>query len=157
MRGESAAAKAPILLVHYSLFGVRLCDLRTYYGDNGKQLLIRHLRCVVGSSPAALAIAVAAALARVSRFGVALRPGSAGAAMPPDIAAGEEVWEGGGRRYRTEKVVGNGASALFGVLREGFFRVVAIKKVVLDRRYHNRDRDDERARPRMCHQTAPQF
>ena len=51
-----------------------------------------------------------------------------------------EVWEGGGKRYRMEKVVGNGA---FGIvwrakdLESGM--QVAIKKVILDRRYHNRE------------------
>ena len=51
-----------------------------------------------------------------------------------------EMWEGGGRRYRMEKVVGNGA---FGIVwrarEEGSTDLVAIKKVVLDRRYHNRE------------------
>lgn len=66
----------------------------------------------------------------------------AGHRMPiPDVGgSNDEVWEGGGRRYRTEKVVGNGA---FGIVwrarEEGSSTVVAIKKVVLDRRYHNRE------------------
>jgi serine/threonine protein kinase len=51
-----------------------------------------------------------------------------------------EIWEGGGKRYRMEKVVGNGA---FGIvwrakdMESGC--LVAIKKVILDRRYHNRE------------------
>ena len=47
----------------------------------------------------------------------------------PDVAE-PEIWEGGGRRYRMEKVVGNGA---FGVVwrarEEGCSDCVAIKKV----------------------------
>ena len=60
--------------------------------------------------------------------------------MPLDIPADGDLWEGGGRRYRMEKVVGNGA---FGIVwrarEEGASESVAIKKVVLDRRYHNRE------------------
>lgn len=60
-------------------------------------------------------------------------------AMPDGQVEGE-MWEGGGRRYRMEKVVGNGA---FGIVwrarEEGGTESVAIKKVVLDRRYHNRE------------------
>lgn len=60
--------------------------------------------------------------------------------MPPDVPQDGEVWEGGGHRYRMEKVVGNGA---FGIVwrarEEGAANCVAIKKVVLDRRYHNRE------------------
>ena len=71
--------------------------------------------------------------------------------MPPDVAAGDEVWEGGGRRYRTEKVVGNGA---FGIVwrarEEGSSEVVAIKKVVLDRRYHNRELEMMRGLDHEC-------
>jgi serine/threonine protein kinase len=62
-------------------------------------------------------------------------------AMPlPDVPPEGELWEGGGRKYRMEKVVGNGA---FGIVwrarEEGGSTSVAIKKVVLDRRYHNRE------------------
>ncbi len=60
--------------------------------------------------------------------------------MPPEGFTEGEWWEGGGRRYRMEKVVGNGA---FGIVwrarEEGSAESVAIKKVVLDRRYHNRE------------------
>ena len=52
-----------------------------------------------------------------------------------------ETWEGGGRRFRVEKVVGNGA---FGIVWRAYEEggppePYAIKKVVLDRRYHNRE------------------
>ena len=54
--------------------------------------------------------------------------------MPPDIPAEGEIWEGGGRRFRMEKVVGNGA---FGIVwrakEEGSDQMMAIKKVVLQR------------------------
>lgn len=60
-----------------------------------------------------------------------------------DLTEGVEegtVWDGGGHRYHLEKVVGNGA---FGIVwrarEEGSSESVAIKKVVLDRRYHNRE------------------
>lgn len=60
--------------------------------------------------------------------------------MPPDVPADGEVWEGGGRQYRMEKVVGNGAFGIVWRAREvGSAECVAIKKVVLDRRYHNRE------------------
>ena len=77
------------------------------------------------------------------RLGVARLRGETIRAMP-DTGMGQvqdgDVWEGGGRRYRMEKVVGNGA---FGIVwrarEEGANESVAIKKVVLDRRYHNRE------------------
>ena len=54
---------------------------------------------------------------------------AAAARAMPDVAE-PEIWEGGGRRYRMEKVVGNGA---FGVVwratEEGSTERVAIKKV----------------------------
>ncbi|KAL1495657.1 hypothetical protein AB1Y20_016523 [Prymnesium parvum] len=52
-----------------------------------------------------------------------------------------EIWEGGGRRFRVEKVVGNGAFGIvWRALEEGGSgQLLAIKKVVLDRRYHNRE------------------
>ena len=64
--------------------------------------------------------------------------------MPPDVPQDGEVWEGGGRRYRMEKVVGNGAFGIVWRAREvsggaEASECVAIKKVVLDRRYHNRE------------------
>ena len=47
----------------------------------------------------------------------------------------------GGKRYRMEKVVGNGAFGIVWRAREegGNGQPVAIKKVILDRRYHNRE------------------
>ena len=60
--------------------------------------------------------------------------------MPPDVPQDGELWEGGGRCYRMEKVVGNGAFGIVWRAREdGSDKQVAIKKVVLDRRYHNRE------------------
>jgi serine/threonine protein kinase len=51
-----------------------------------------------------------------------------------------DVWEGGGTTYKIEKVVGNGA---FGIVWKARAvdtgEVVAIKKVLLDRRYQNRE------------------
>ncbi|KAJ1633632.1 kinase-like domain-containing protein [Pavlovales sp. CCMP2436] len=51
-----------------------------------------------------------------------------------------DVWEGGGTAYKIEKVVGNGA---FGIVWKARAvdtgEVVAIKKVLLDRRYQNRE------------------
>ena len=49
------------------------------------------------------------------------------------------VWEGGGHRYHLEKVVGNGAFGIVWRARSDDGEVVAIKKVMLDRRYHNRE------------------
>ena len=41
-----------------------------------------------------------------------------------------EIWEGGGRRYRMEKVVGNGAfGVVWRAVEEGTSERVAIKKV----------------------------
>jgi len=55
-------------------------------------------------------------------------------------AEGEgDTWEGGGRRYKMEKVVGNGAFGIVWRARDDGGALVAIKKVVLDRRYHNRE------------------
>ena len=52
----------------------------------------------------------------------------------------QDVWEGGGKRYRMEKVVGNGAFGVVWRAREENSDVpVAIKKVVLDPRYQNRE------------------
>jgi serine/threonine protein kinase len=67
--------------------------------------------------------------------------GLAAGTMPDGLDTGAEYWDdGAGRRYRMEKVVGNGA---FGIVwrarEEGTSESVAIKKVVLDRRYHNRE------------------
>ena len=47
----------------------------------------------------------------------------------------------GGKRYRMEKVVGNGAFGIVWRAREEGSNggAVAIKKVILDRRYHNRE------------------
>ena len=56
----------------------------------------------------------------------------------PDVAE-QELWEGGGRRYRMEKVVGNGAFGIVWRARTEDGETVAIKKVLLDRRYHNRE------------------
>ena len=71
--------------------------------------------------------------------------------MPPDIPAEGEIWEGGGRRFRMEKVVGNGA---FGIVwrakEEGSDQMMAIKKVVLDRRYHNRELEMMRGLDHEC-------
>ena len=52
-----------------------------------------------------------------------------------------EAWEGGGKRYRVHKVVGNGAFGIvWRAVEEGVkSETVAIKKVILDRRYHNRE------------------
>lgn len=51
-----------------------------------------------------------------------------------------EIWEGGGKRYRMEKVVGNGAFGIVWRAKEiESGSLVAIKKVILDRRYHNRE------------------
>ena len=49
------------------------------------------------------------------------------------------VWDGGGHRYQLEKVVGNGAFGVVWRARAEDGDVVAIKKVMLDRRYHNRE------------------
>ena len=46
-----------------------------------------------------------------------------------------EIWEGGGRRYRMEKAVGNGAFGIVWRARSEEGETVAIKKVMLDRRY----------------------
>lgn len=60
----------------------------------------------------------------------------------PDFVDEDEadVWEGGGTAYKIEKVVGNGA---FGIVWKARAtdtgEVVAIKKVLLDRRYQNRE------------------
>jgi len=48
-------------------------------------------------------------------------------------------WDGGSHRYRLEKVVGNGAFGIVWRARCEDGDVVAIKKVLLDRRYHNRE------------------
>jgi len=50
-----------------------------------------------------------------------------------------EIWEGGGKRYHMEKVVGNGAFGIVWRGRDEGGTLVAIKKVILDRRYHNRE------------------
>jgi len=50
-----------------------------------------------------------------------------------------ETWEGGGKRYKMEKVVGNGAFGIVWRARDEGGSQVAIKKVILDRRYHNRE------------------
>ena len=49
------------------------------------------------------------------------------------------MWDGGGHRYHLEKVVGNGAFGIVWRARSEDGEVVAIKKVMLDRRYHNRE------------------
>ena len=49
------------------------------------------------------------------------------------------VWDGGGHRYSLEKVVGNGAFGIVWRARSEDGETVAIKKVLLDRRYHNRE------------------
>ena len=49
------------------------------------------------------------------------------------------VWDGGGHRYQLEKVVGHGAFGIVWRARAEDGEVVAIKKVMLDRRYHNRE------------------
>ena len=59
-----------------------------------------------------------------------------------DLTDGVEegaVWDGGGHRYQLEKVVGNGAFGIVWRARAEDGDVVAIKKVMLDRRYHNRE------------------
>ena len=59
-----------------------------------------------------------------------------------DLTEGVEegtVWDGGGHRYHLEKVVGNGAFGIVWRARSEDGEVVAIKKVMLDRRYHNRE------------------
>ena len=59
-----------------------------------------------------------------------------------DLTEGVEegtVWDGGGHRYQLEKVVGNGAFGIVWRARCDDGDVVAIKKVMLDRRYHNRE------------------
>ena len=48
-------------------------------------------------------------------------------------------WEGGGHKYKLEKVVGNGAFGIVWRARTEDSDVVAIKKVLLDPRYHNRE------------------
>ena len=49
------------------------------------------------------------------------------------------MWDGGGHRYQLEKVVGHGAFGIVWRARTEEGDVVAIKKVMLDRRYHNRE------------------
>ena len=49
------------------------------------------------------------------------------------------MWDGGGHRYQLEKVVGNGAFGIVWRARNEDNEVVAIKKVMIDRRYHNRE------------------
>jgi len=49
------------------------------------------------------------------------------------------VWDGGGHRYQLEKVVGHGAFGIVWRARAEEGDTVAIKKVMLDRRYHNRE------------------
>ena len=59
-----------------------------------------------------------------------------------DLSEGVEegtVWDGGGHRYQLEHVVGNGAFGIVWRARSEDGEVVAIKKVMLDRRYHNRE------------------
>jgi len=59
-----------------------------------------------------------------------------------DLTEGVEegtVWDGGGHRYQLEKVVGNGAFGIVWRGRDEGGTLVAIKKVILDRRYHNRE------------------
>ena len=58
-----------------------------------------------------------------------------------DVKEDGEAWEGGGKRYRIHKVVGNGAFGIvWRAVEEGVKNeTVAIKKVILDRRYHNRE------------------
>ena len=49
------------------------------------------------------------------------------------------VWDGGNTSYHLEKVVGNGAFGIVWRTRSAEGETVAIKKVLLDRRYHNRE------------------
>jgi len=49
------------------------------------------------------------------------------------------VWECGAQQYVLEKVVGNGAFGIVWRARSADGEVVAIKKVLLDRRFHNRE------------------
>ena len=49
------------------------------------------------------------------------------------------VWDGGNTSYHLEKVVGNGAFGIVWRARSAEGETVAIKKVLLDRRYHNRE------------------
>eukprot|EP00967_Tisochrysis_lutea_P025769 scaffold29732_cov36-Tisochrysis_lutea.AAC.3 len=49
------------------------------------------------------------------------------------------VWECGNTRYILEKVVGNGAFGIVWRAKTDEGETVAIKKVLLDRRYHNRE------------------
>lgn len=56
-----------------------------------------------------------------------------------DGAEEGSVWDGGGHRYCLEKIVGNGAFGVVWRARAEDGTVVAIKKVMLDRRYHNRE------------------
>ena len=60
----------------------------------------------------------------------------------------------GGKRYRMEKVVGNGAFGIVWRAREegSSGGPVAIKKVILDRRYHNRELEMMKG---MEHECAP--
>jgi len=62
-----------------------------------------------------------------------------------------EIWEGGGKRYRMEKVVGNGAFGIVWRAKETESgSQVAIKKVILDRRYHNRELEMMRQLDHEC-------
>jgi serine/threonine protein kinase len=69
------------------------------------------------------------------------------------MASGEgEIWEGGGRSFRVEKVVGNGA---FGIVwraheENGNGELYAIKRVLIDRRYHNRELEMMKALDHEC-------
>mmetsp|Transcript_11302 Transcript_11302/g.25322 ORF Transcript_11302/g.25322 Transcript_11302/m.25322 type:complete len:592 (+) Transcript_11302:82-1857(+) len=56
-----------------------------------------------------------------------------------DSAEEETVWDGGGHTYQLEHIVGNGAFGVVWRARADDGSLVAIKKVMLDRRYHNRE------------------
>jgi hypothetical protein len=63
----------------------------------------------------------------------------------------------GGKRYRMEKVVGNGAFGIVWRAREegSSGGPVAIKKVILDRRYHNRELEMMKGMEHECANPNP--
>ena len=63
----------------------------------------------------------------------------------------------GGKRYRMEKVVGNGAFGIVWRAREegSSGGPVAIKKVILDRRYHNRELEMMKGMEHECANATP--
>ena len=65
------------------------------------------------------------------------------------------MWDGGGHRYHLEKVVGNGAFGIVWRARSEDGEVVAIKKVMLDRRYHNRELEMMKGMEHECAHPTP--